>query len=82
MIINYVAADNYSCDAYGASAYGECTTQSTSPQNPGTGTGTDTGGGMLGNTGYQIIIPLAIAGALIIAGIILIVKKVLRKKKQ
>lgn len=59
----------YGCDAYGANAYSAACT---------TSTGTDTGGG-LADTGYNILLPLALAAALIIAAVILIVKRIRRR---
>ncbi|HEX6258076.1 MAG TPA: hypothetical protein VFZ48_01195 [Candidatus Saccharimonadales bacterium] len=69
---HYFAADNYSCDAYGQSAYGQCATQGTTPPS-------QTPGGGLGNTGYEIILPLALGAALIVAGMILLAKKLRRR---
>jgi hypothetical protein len=61
----------YSCDAYGANAYSaECTT-STSPA---------PSGGMLADTGYNILLPLALGLALIIASVILLVKRMKRRR--
>jgi hypothetical protein len=45
-----------------------------------TGTNGGTTGG-LADTGYDIIIPVALAAALIIAGVILLVKRARNKKK-
>jgi hypothetical protein len=63
----------YSCGAYGANAYdnSSCTTS----------TGTDTGGG-LADTGYNILLPAALGLAVIIAGVILLVKRLRRVKSQ
>jgi hypothetical protein len=60
----------YSCGAYGSGAYsaGEC------------GTTPATGGG-LADTGYNILLPLALGAALIIAAAILIVKRIVRKRR-
>jgi hypothetical protein len=67
----YLAA--YSCDAYGANAYNaSCTTS----------TGSSSGGGLLADTGYNILIPLALGLALIIAAAILIVKRLRRRATQ
>lgn len=48
-------------------------------------TGTSTDGSCptgLANTGYDIIIPVALAAALIVAGVILLVKRSKRKNKK
>lgn len=45
------------------------------------GAGTGQNGGSLVNTGYDVIIPVALAGALIIAAAILLVTKFVRKRK-
>lgn len=70
-IIYYLAAANYSCDAYGANAYGECSTTSTSTPDPG---------GWLADTGYNILIPLALGTAILIASVILLIKTARRRK--
>jgi hypothetical protein len=60
----------YSCDAYGANAYNaSCTTS----------TGSSTNGGLLADTGYNILVPLALGLALIIAAAILIIKRLRRR---
>ena len=59
----------YSCGAYGANAYDSaCTTSST---------GADTGD-FLADTGYNILLPIALGVAVVIAGIILLVKRLRR----
>ena len=65
-------AATYNTDAYGSGAYQEVKSTST-----GTGTGTN----LLANTGYDVIIPVSIGLAIVIASVILLVKK-LRTKKQ
>ena len=74
MIYTYksFAAASYSTDAYGSGAYQEV---------QGTGTTTDTGTAPLANTGYDVIIPVSIGLAIVIASVIVLVKK-LRTKKQ
>jgi hypothetical protein len=62
----------YSCDAYGANAYSASCTTGTSPA---------PGGGMLADTGYSILLPLALGLALVIASVILLVKR-LRRRAQ
>lgn len=70
--LNLFAA--YSCGTYSADAYGrDCETST------GT-TPTPSPSGPLSDTGYNVIVPLALAGALIIAGAIFFVKKYLRRR--
>jgi hypothetical protein len=60
----------YSCNAYGANAYSStCSATTTSPS-----------GGLLANTGYPILSPLALGAALIIAALILLVKQWRRRR--
>lgn len=67
---HYLGADAYGTGVYGCGEYQEgCTT---------TGTGDD--GGLV-NTGYNVIIPVAFASALIIAAAILLITKFVRKRK-
>lgn len=49
-----------------------------------TGTNTNTGNnsGSLADTGYEIIIPIALAVALVVAGVVLLVKRASRKNKK
>lgn len=69
-------AQTYSCDAYGAGAYGECLEETTdTAPTPGGNTG-----GGLADTGYDIILPLALGASILIASIILLVKKLRQKK--
>lgn len=68
-------AANYDCNTYGSGTYNNtnCSTGGESPApNPNGG---------LADTGYNIIIPVALGLALIIAGIILAVKRLARKKR-
>ncbi|MDX2776517.1 LPXTG cell wall anchor domain-containing protein [Streptomyces caniscabiei] len=66
----------YSCGTYGSDAYNRDCQTSTNP------TPSPSPGGFLSDTGYNVIIPLALAGALIIAGGIFLVKKYLRRKRR
>lgn len=59
----------YNCGAYGANTYNSSCT---------TGTGTDPNGS-LADTGYNILLPLALGVALIIAAGILVVKRLRRR---
>ena len=61
----------YSCGAYGADAY-NANTCTTTP-------GTSPGGGPLADTGYNVLLPLALGLAILIAGIILLVKRLRRR---
>lgn len=67
----YFGADGFNCDAYGQYAYNECAVQGTA----------DNGGG-LSFTGDLMIIPLALGAAIVIASVILLVKKLRRSKKS
>lgn len=70
---------SYSCGAYGSDAYSrDCQTST----NPTPSPAPSPSGGPLSDTGYNVIIPLALAGALIIAGGIFLVKKYLRRKRR
>src|SRR5688572_24507745 len=69
----YLAQTGYSCDSYGAGNYSQCSTSS--------GT-TPPGDGGLADTGYEILLPIFLAIALLIAGVILAVKKMRRNKAQ
>lgn len=71
--VNLLAAAEYSCDAYGAAAYGECVTAST---------GNPASSNLLASTGYDILLPLALGTSVLIAGIILLVKQALRRKQN
>lgn len=69
-----------------SSAYGEGNYNS-STFNGATQTGTNTGNnggqtGGLADTGYEIIIPVALGIALVVAGVILLVKRAKRKNKK
>lgn len=72
-------AANYDCNTYGAGTYNETNCGTTT--DPSTDTPTNPIGGGLADTGYNIIIPVALGLALIIAGIILLVKRLARRKK-
>lgn len=67
-------AANYDCNAYGAGTYNNDTCSTASA------TGSNTG--ILPDTGYNIIIPVAFALALIIAAAILFFKKAMRRRKK
>lgn len=59
----------YSCGTYGSSTY-----------NSTTCTGTSGSGGLLADTGYNVLLPLALGAALIIAAAILVVKRIRRRR--
>lgn len=63
---------------YGEGAYNSTTYNGKNQTS--TGANSNSSGG-LANTGYDIIIPVALGAALVIAGVILLVKRLLRKKK-
>lgn len=66
------AAATYSSDTYGSGAYQEV---------QGASTITNTSTPLLANTGYDVLIPVSLGLAIIIASAIVLVKK-LRTKKQ
>jgi hypothetical protein len=66
----FFAAAEYSCGSYGAGDYseGQCTA------------GTNPGGG-LADTGYDVLIPIFLGISLLVAGAILVTRRLLRKRK-
>jgi len=92
----YFAQANYGCDAYGQGNYNQCESSGTSggSSTPGGGTGVGTGGtstgtsvaggagGVLSNTGYTVLVPMALALAILIAAAILAVKRLRRGRAQ
>lgn len=86
----------YDCGTYGAGNFGQgsCAASDTDGSAGGpvgggsssTGTGTQSGagglGGLLADTGYQVLVPVSLALAIIIAAAILLVKRTLRARKQ
>lgn len=75
MVYNYkILATTYGSGTYDTSTYNGQAQSST-------GTGSNSSGG-LANTGYDIIIPIALAVALIVAGVILLVKRAKRNKNK
>jgi LPXTG-motif cell wall-anchored protein len=63
----------YNCDAYGVNAYGECATSTTTPSANANG---------LSSTGYDVLLPIALGIALLIAGAILFFKKLRRRLQK
>jgi hypothetical protein len=63
----------YNCSTYGSGNYGLCDSTSTS-----SGTASD----LLANTGYDVLIPLFLGVALVVAGSILLIRRRLRRRKQ
>jgi len=61
----------YSCGVYGANTYDSACTTTTG--------GGDTNGGFLADTGYNILLPVALGAAILIAGAILLVKRLKRR---
>lgn len=76
-ILTTFAAD-YDCNAYGAGAYNSTACGATAENTtPATNPTVD----QLANTGYNVIIPAALGAALVIAGVILLVKRLARRNK-
>lgn len=69
----FAAVNGYSCGAYGVDAYGEqCQTGVLPP---------DTGWQQfVGNVGYEVILPVALGAAVLIAALIALAKKMKRQK--
>jgi hypothetical protein len=67
-----LAAD-YDCNAYNSGAYNntDCNTTASTPS-----------GGLLSDTGYNVIIPVALGLAIILASLILLVTRFLRHRRQ
>ena len=89
MKLYYVAVADYSCGTYGAGNFGtECDANATggvagSPSS-GTGTSTGTGGaggvnGLLADTGYAVLLPVALGMAILTAAAILLTKRTYRR---
>lgn len=83
----------YDCGTYGAGNFGQGSCASSDADGSaggavGTGstagTGTQPGGlgGLLADTGYQVLVPVSLALAIIVAAVILLVKRMLRARKQ
>jgi len=64
---------NYSCGTYSSGNYNQCATSSVSGDTGGVG-------GVLANTGYAVLVPMALAGAILIAAVIFGVKRWLRRQ--
>jgi hypothetical protein len=72
--IHFLAQAGYNCDAYGANAYGECSTASTTAPAPS--------GGLLADTGYNVLLPLALGLSIVIASLILLFKTLRRRQQK
>lgn len=72
--LNFIAAE-YGCGAYGQGSYenATCSTQQPIPEQPS---------GWLADTGYDVIIPIALGLSLLIAGIILLLKRLRRSAQK
>lgn len=64
----------YNCESYGTGAYGTCAT--TTGSSPGGGTS----GGALANTGFDIILPVSLAIAILVASVIYVFRRWRRHK--
>jgi hypothetical protein len=72
-ILTHFAA-NYDCDAYGSGTYNN--------DNCATVADTSDNGGPLAGTGFDVIMLIALALALIFAGLVLLMKKILRREQN
>jgi hypothetical protein len=79
-VYTFAISQPYNGGTYGTETYSCLPSQNDCNQSTGTASNTNTG--TLANTGYSIIIPAAIAGALIIASIILLVTRTIRRRRQ
>lgn len=68
--LQFGATADYNCGAYGAGTY----------QNNACGTSPADGG--LANTGYDVLLPIILGIALVVASAILFTKRWLRKRRQ
>lgn len=73
-------ANEYNCGAYGVNAYGQCEVTSGNSGNNGNGNGNPLDS--LADTGYDVLIPIFLGISLLVAGTILGVKKLLRRRVQ
>lgn len=62
----------YNCDSYGTGAYNTCSTTGSGGATTNDGAAS---GGALANTGFDIILPVALAAAVLIASVAYIVKR-------
>jgi len=73
----FAVAQEYNCDAYGAGDYNEC--NGTAGASTGGTTQPSSGEtGPLANTGYDIIVPIALGIAVVGASAVMLVKKLRR----
>lgn len=76
--LSFIASVYGGC-AYGESEYGTGTcNETTTTENTAV---VNTNDNILSDTGYNVIVPVALGIAIVIASIVLLVKKVLRKKQ-
>lgn len=80
--VSLLAQATYGDDAYGSSIYSA--EEATNPENPGTETGTGTPG--FPNTGIfneqpLLLIPVILGGAILIATVVLVIKRTVRRIK-
>lgn len=73
-----VIGQTYSCDAYGSAAYGECLTETETIESPAPTQPAD----RLADTGFDVIIPIALGLSIIIASAILLAKRLRRRSKN
>jgi|GEM_PF-1163868 len=74
-------ASNYDCGAYGAGNYNEGSCQASTGGSTAGGGGSN-GGGFLADTGYGVIIPVALAVAILAASIVYAVRQQIRRRRS
>lgn len=74
------AVADYNCGSYGSGNFGETQCETSRQTTNSTTNGSQSG--YLADTGYDILIPLALGGALIVASIILIIRKFVRRSRS
>ena len=67
------ASNSYNCGVYGAGTF------NTNDCNATTSAGSSSGG-LLADTGYEVLIPMALAVAIIVASLIYLVRQIRRRK--
>lgn len=77
----YVAAANYSCGTYGGGDFGTSCDAATAgvSGSPAANGGAGGLGGLLADTGYNVLLPVALGVAIVVAAGILLAKRLYRR---